>query len=76
MPAALPARKPAQSTPDAAWSISVLLALAVSAGVVGMRLRARRAAARPRLDAAQRARLVADVRQWIQAPAVVAERDE
>jgi flagellar M-ring protein FliF len=76
MPASLPARKPAQSTPDVAWWISVLLALAVGAGAVAMRLRTRRAAARPRLDAAQRARLVADVRQWIQAPAVVAERDE
>jgi len=76
LPAPQPVRKPARSTPDAVWWISALLALAVTAGAVVLRGRARRAAARPRLDAAQRARLVADVRHWIQAPAMMTERDE
>jgi flagellar M-ring protein FliF len=70
------ARSATQSAPDAAWWIAALLGLAVVAGAVVVRSRVRRAQARPRLDDAQRARLVAEVRQWIQAPADVTERAE
>jgi flagellar M-ring protein FliF len=70
-----PARKPAQSAP-AVWWVAGLLGLAVVAGGVAARGRVRRARARPRLDDAQRARLVSEVRLWIQAPSGVTERAE